>query len=92
MRKNLYRMNWKKLWIPFRFQNRAGKGGKIMPNIVYWIICILILFLFDLFVKKKKGEPDRSTETPKERHKRFVTSVVLAIMMVAVACMISYFA
>lgn len=68
------------------------KWGKIiMPNIVYWIICILILFVFDFFVKKKKGEPDRSTETPKERRKRFVTSVVLAILMVAVACMISYF-
>lgn len=62
-----------------------------MPNIVYWIICILILFGFDLFIKKKKGEPNGVELTPEERRQKFFKSLVLAILMVVIAGGISYF-
>lgn len=62
-----------------------------MPNIFYWIICIAILFVFDLFIKRKKGEPNQIEETPEERRRRVIKSLVLGIVMVAVAGGISYF-
>lgn len=62
-----------------------------MPNIVYWIICILILFGFDCFIKKKKGETNGIELTPEERRQKFFKSLVLAILMVVIAGGISYF-
>ena len=61
-----------------------------MPTVFYWIICIVILLVFDRVFGKGEKKP-REPETPKEKRIRTVKGIILAMAMVGLACAISYY-
>ena len=62
----------------------------MMPTVFYWIMCLVILLVFDRMFGKRDKKP-QETETPREKKVRTVKGVILAVAMVGLACAISYY-
>lgn len=62
----------------------------MMPTVFYWIMCIVILLVFDRMFGKRDKKPQEN-ETPREKKVRTVKGIILAVAMVGLACAISYY-
>lgn len=65
-------------------------GVRVMIDIICLILCILILFVFDLLFKRKTESNQKNDRNPKYMKHRFILMFFCAVITVVIGCLTAF--